>query len=402
MRSNPKTFLMYCGITILIMAALIVSFNVLVDPYLFFGSPRVERWNAGKPGMRNQSHLIKAYEVLRTHPNTVILGSSGMAIGIDARSPLWPTTTRPVYNLALGGASLFMVRRYLQHILSAQHLRAAILGVDFREFLGPSDSSAQDYESRLKANRDGSTNTGANRQRTKDLLYSTLSLQATTESINTVFNNISGESARIESGNMDSMDSNDFPALTSEFGSFPLMVRADLSYARLYHDAELDTRGWSEIQEIMTLCQINRVSLTIILEPVHADELEMAFLSGKWPAIESWKRHLVQIVATTNKNGAGPKTELWDFFEYDKYSTEPVLDSHTSLHWFYTLSHYNHALGDAVLRRLLGAGDPTFGARLTPENIDDHLAQVRKQRDLYRIRQPQDASRIRKLYDEVN
>jgi hypothetical protein len=90
---------------------------------------------------------------------------------------------------------------------------------------------------------------------------------------------------------------------------------------------------------------------------------------------------------------------LWDFSDYDSYSTEIVSQDGPVLHWFSEPRHYTRALGDAIVRRILGAGDARFGALLTPENIEAHLADIRERRRLYHEQHPADVRRVANLYD---
>ena len=90
--------------------------------------------------------------------------------------------------------------------------------------------------------------------------------------------------------------------------------------------------------------------------------------------------------------------ELWDFYGYDAYSTEPVPAGGRALRWFIDPDHYTHVLGDIVLRRIFEGTDGSFGVRLTPENIEDHLKQVRGTQASYRTTQHADAERVRDIH----
>ena len=85
MPTDPIRFLRTCGVTIVATTIIIACLNLFIDPYLVFGSPRLQGLNSRKSGVRTQQHLIKAYDVFRSHPDTLILGSSGMAVGVYAR-----------------------------------------------------------------------------------------------------------------------------------------------------------------------------------------------------------------------------------------------------------------------------------------------------------------------------
>src|SRR5437660_148998 len=76
-------------------------FNFFMDPYLVFGTPRTRGINDRKPAAESALFLMKAYDAVRTRPNTLILGASKVGLGINPESPVWPREMRPVYNLGV-------------------------------------------------------------------------------------------------------------------------------------------------------------------------------------------------------------------------------------------------------------------------------------------------------------
>src|SRR4030088_1979445 len=92
-----RTWLLAC----MVLAALVVVFDTAMNPYLLFGAPRIAGFNARKPAVDTRERLMKAYDVLRAGPNTLLLGSSRVDLGLDAQDPAWPVQDRPVYNLGI-------------------------------------------------------------------------------------------------------------------------------------------------------------------------------------------------------------------------------------------------------------------------------------------------------------
>src|SRR6185295_17831899 len=109
-------------IACVIITAAIAAANALVDPYLLFNMPRVKGFNASKPSVERFERMMKTYEVLRAAPRSLILGSSRVAIGLDADHASWPADSRPVYNLGIAAADPFTSYRYLQHVLAQRDL----------------------------------------------------------------------------------------------------------------------------------------------------------------------------------------------------------------------------------------------------------------------------------------
>ena len=393
----PAYFIRQCICTMLTLVAIVAGINIIVDPYLLFDLPRTAEFNARKPAISEQEHLIKAYEVLRFNPRTLLLGSSSVAMGLDARSTAWRTSERPVYNLGLPGEGVFANRRYLQHVLAKEHPNTVFLGLSFRDFLTVRPQHEHPFESRLAMSSGGSPNPLIRRQLVKDVLYATLSLDSLFESFDTLRGNLSGDSYDTISGNV---DPHWHRMEISRFGTYPLIVLTDLNYTQMYRDSRVDEDVWEQVRLIFELCRGHGISLIVILEPAHVDELELADIAGKWGAVEEWKRQLSKMVAKYEARQG--HFELWDFFGYNSYSTESVPYTKSPLRWFLTPSHYTQALGDLMLERIMGSGDPSFGVKLIPSNIEGHLADIRHARSVYRETQRRDAERVRILYAQIS
>lgn len=394
MEMEPGKFLRTCGLIALGIFAVTALFNYAMDPYLIFGIPRTAGLNARKPAVESQQFLIKAYDVLRAYPTTVILGSSSVGQGIDPESSAWPPELRPVYNLGIANTTPIESYRYLQHVTARAHVRVVVLGLEFRDLLAPSDTEKQDYESRLVVKRDGSRNTSLVHQYLHDVVHSTMSLDASVDSFYTLSGNLSGDSSDIIQGGWDYRP---YRFATSGLGSFPLMVLNDFSYSYTYPQAKVDLTSLTDVRNILNLCQRRGIRVILILDPTHADELEILDRAGKWPAIEEWKRKLTTLAAQYSRSGE--PVELWDFNGYDDYSTEPVYRRRTALHWFLNPAHYTHPLGDIMLRQIFSGTDTAFGARLTPKTVEARLRQVRDQQLHYRELQQSDIDRVSKIYE---
>jgi hypothetical protein len=280
-------------------------------------------------------------------------------------------------------------------VTALQDVRLVVLALGFREFLNSSHTSnGPEYESRLAVTLDGTRTPGLGHQRINDWLFATFSLDASLDSIDTLSGNISGGASDIIDG---SWDYRFYRHLTQELGSYPLMVLGDYDYSFKFHDARFDPRVMGTVQDILRLCRQKGIDVIVVLDPSHADDLELLDREGQWEALEAWKRQLTTLV-TRFGEGNPHKMELWDFYGYDQYSTESLPDSPVALRWFWTPSHYTHALCDIMLRRIFTNDMSDYGARLTPHSIETRLKQVKDAQRQYRARQRQDASRIRTIY----
>lgn len=391
---EPGRFLRNCIIAIVSLSAAMALLNFVMDPYLVFGMPRDVGFNARKPAMENQLYLIKTYDVIRAHPRTVLLGSSAIGVGLDPQSRVWPERLRPVYNLGLPAGTPLVAYRYLQHLTAEESPKLVVLGMDFRDIV-PLDKTPE-YDSHLTVNRDGSRNSALPRQRLLDWLRASLSLDASIDSISSLSGNLAGDSSDIQQGGMDYRI---YREATSEVGSLPLIAMNDFNTSFRYTRVKVDMTPLEHIRAILNLCRERQIDAILVLNPSHADELEIFDLEGKWPVVEEWKRRVTTLVAEYAHSGM--RIELWDFYGYDPYSTEPVPAAGRALQWFIDPEHYTHALGDVVMRRIFEGTDGSFGVRLTPANIETHLKVVRNAQASYRAAQRPDAERVRNIYSRA-
>ena len=374
-------------------------FNVIMDPYLVIGAPRVAGFNARKPAVDTQERMMKAYEVLAATPKTLILGASQVDFGLDAKDPAWPAQDRPVYNLGVGGGSPYISYRYLQHVMSRRHLTLVVLGLDFDYFLGLGEANGpaeQEFGFHLAVARDGSPNADQSWQQLRDLFHATLSLDALTDSAATLAANFNGESSETDGKNYNAL-----LRYIAVVGSYPVIAEVDLGLLRFPWDKQRIPLVMADVRAILDLCESHETPLILVINPSYADKLEILDLLGYWRAFEDWKREIVALTSKYPSVSGRSRIHLWDFTGYDVYSTETVSLNRHVLHWFVDDFHYTKALGDVIVGRIFGSGDPHFGVLLSAENIDLHLAEIREQQRQYREHRPADTRRVRDLYDLV-
>jgi hypothetical protein len=108
---------------------LLASFVVLVDPYYAFGSPNFPGINVVRPLYEDHVLVVKPYQVRRTRPDAIILGSSRVEVGLDPRHPGW--AGKHVFNFGLPSATSYEVMLAFLHAQATQPLKQAVVGLDF-------------------------------------------------------------------------------------------------------------------------------------------------------------------------------------------------------------------------------------------------------------------------------
>jgi hypothetical protein len=398
MKVSSTPFFWAFGVAVIAYTAVFIAFYFLMDPYLLLNTPRSWGFNARKPAVESDPHhLMKIYEVLRTAPNTLLAGSSDVALGVNARGRDWPETDRPVFNVATGWESPDVAYRYLQHTLSRHHVSLVVLGLDFEDALNHFDF-ASSVDSHMLVHRDGSVES-MSRRYAKDLLRSSFSLASLFDSAVELVDNFQENVPDLTIGG--DIEASHPQRQQIDLGAFPVMTLSEIALINWYKDRPPNPQHLSSLRAFLDLCRKERTRAILFINPIHSDDLELLHFVGQWPAYERWERDLVSLTGEYAAAPSDARVVLWDFSGYDIYSTEAIVKQSPPLRWFVDLQHYTKPLGDRIIARIFGGGDPQFGIQLTPANIDDHLASSALQRQRYLKAHSADARRIRDIYETV-
>ena len=398
MDTDARHFISTWAVTCGAIVVLVGTFNIMVDPYRMLG------WNSLKPAAIGNERLLKAYEAVHVTPNSLLLGSSRIDFGLNARHPTWPTPLRPVYNLGMLGAGPYLSYRYLQHVLSGRPVKLIVMGLDFDSFLAlPGDvtSVEPEVDSRLKVRSDGSSNSPRAYAFARDILRS-LSLDELVDSVTTVAANVNDDSSDYVSGswvfNRRGLREISARGATLTFAVDDLLESAAIIQNFPHVGARLDPRVMRELSDILNLCDSRGTRVILFINPVHADLLEIWDSAGLWPRFEDWKRQLTALTHEYSQAHVRSQISLWDFSGYHSYATEAVRSTSRQLDGYFDPSHYTWAVGDIIIRQILGQSVARLGTELTPWNVESHLASLRQEQQEYHTRQPLDVERVRILY----
>jgi hypothetical protein len=106
--------------------------------------------------------------------------------------------------------------------------------------------------------------------------------------------------------------------------------------------------------------------LILVINPYHAQYLDLLKQIGLWPAFEEWRAAVVRTVAASGMPAGA--IALYDFSGYNEISEEavpPEGDLHSTMRWYWEAGHYKSTVGDKMIARLFGR-DNSFGIDLTP------------------------------------
>lgn len=395
MDTQPEHFLKIWIRALALLAGALFLFQTLMDPYLLIDTPRIAGLNARKPAVDTQGRLMRAYDVSRGRPNSVILGSSREAWGMNGNDPVWPMPLRPVYNLAFTDGSPHAAYRYLQHVMASSYPSTAVMGLQFEYFLAWNNLTEHAYGSHLLIRDDGSL-ANIRLQHLTDVFRYYFSLDGLTDSAVTLWANLNGTLSDMTST---AWISPPIQRSVREIGTGPAFSLYDVTFMRWFRGRNRDTTAMADVKRILDLCKSHNVEVILFISPSHTDELEVLHLTGQWLAYERWKRDLVALTAAY---AGGTHLQLWDFSGYGDYTAESPMGSTSSLQWFWNPDHYTQELGKAIVERLFGGGDAKLGVQVTLDNIDSHLVKVRQERLWYLEHHAADERRLTELYSLIH
>jgi hypothetical protein len=368
------------GGTVLLML-LTAAFTRVIDPFQYFGAPRMEGFNAVKSRLRFFEREVKPAVLRRLRPESVIIGSSVAAIGFE---PLHPALARggagKSYNFAFAGAPWKEAFCALEYVLAHTDPKRIVFG------MVPQSMPAEDC-SRLRAAMD--------QTRLAEVLVSP---QAVQHSIKTLRSQDPREPQRhTPEGRYvffreDARVEHRARVFFEEF----LHGKAGCSEEQLRHSlgkpvplltidpAEpFDTSG---LARILGWISGRDVQLKIVLYPRHVIGAEADYLCGDGPQRWLAMYHIARYLET-HPPLPPASVEVWDFQGYGPQFTEPL--SGGILTYWQDPIHFNPELGDQMLDAMFGSASPgadpatAFGYRVSSATLAARYRWLSEQRARY-------------------
>jgi len=386
-RQFKRYFWYWASALVLLLASTAIT-NYLIDPYGLFDTPRVSGINKLKPAATSRDRVVKPYMVDVFHPRTIIAGNSRPKMGLDPSNICWPEDYRPVYNMGLPGATVYMVARNIQHAVAGNKVEHILWGLDFIDFLNKETHPYLDkwppktepFEDRLRINADGSTNTGYPVKRIKDQLTSLFSIDALKDSVSTIFNqsNPNVETVRRDGFNP-ARKHLDIMALE---GQGLLFKQKNIVLTEIFNEPgntlfsnkKHASLQYESVRQTLHLAQINNIKIVLFINPYHSDYLTIIRLAGLWNQFLLWKKQLTKLAEEFNI----PLLDFSGFNEFSNLQPPELGDKKTLLQWFWEPAHYRKQYGNLMLSQMLNTScDRTNlsanGVLLTESSINSHL-----------------------------
>ena len=399
-------------------------FNAAVDPYGMFRLYEREGFNVSKPAIHQRVRLMKAYEVRRLKPQSLVLGTSRVHLGISPRHEGWASLYEHRYNLAFDGATTKEMYAYLRHAHAAGRLEHVMLGLDTYHLSAVAGSARPDFDPGLLMDESHGLNVLRSLAADFKLLTSistfkeslaTLRAQDDSEPVwlapdgqrlgevffRRPFENFMTCGPRCYFDEIDKLE----VRFKLEW-KIPVPPGPRVQSGPPKEPDPVTSLGY--IQKIIDYCRTYNIGLSVFLTPAHAHQLELDAATGNWWSIENGKRKIVDILAGDAEKHSGKKPiPLYDFSGYSDITTEklPPLGSKNEMKYYWDSSHFKENVGNMVLDRLLGTetenheipGD--FGVRLSPDNIEAVITQLNENQEKYRQNNGQEIKTLQMWVD---
>lgn len=430
MIDNLNRYLLVLVSATFVLLVAVGVFNAVVDPYAMYRFYERDGFNVSKPAIHQRVRLLKAYDVRRLKPQSIVLGTSRVHLGISPRHRGWASLYPHRYNLAFDGATTKEMYAYLKHAHAAGRLEHVMLGLDTYHLSATPGSTRPDFDAGVLMNE----NHGLNILRTlaADIKLFT-SISTIRESLATL---------QAQDGIQPVWLAPDGQRLGEVFFRRPsenftscgprcyfdeidkLEVRFKLEWKIPEPPGPRVQSGPPEtpdpvtslgyIQKIIDYCRANNLGLSIFLTPSHVHQLELDAATGNWRSVENGKRQLVAMLAMdAEKHRDKEPIPLYDFNGYSRITMEklPPEGSKAEMKYYWDSSHFKQRVGDMVLDRVLGTqtqdheipGD--FGMELRPDNVDMVIAQLGQAQEKYRQNSRQEIKTLKawvQAYKEDN
>lgn len=382
--------------------AAVTVFNANLDPLGMYVS------GVHKPAMYNRVRLLKAYEARRLQPESIVLGTSRVHLGISPRHPGWASRYQRRYNLAFDGATTREMYAYLKHADAAGNLRHVMLGLDTYHLSASPASVRPDFDASILMDEHHVLNPVRMLLADLKLLSSYDTLKESLRLLETdndqpVWYAPNGQRLGevyfrrptenfVSCGPRCYFDEIDKLEVTFKLGwKVPQKKMPGVQSGPSAETDPITSLGY--IEKIIKYCRSNNIELVIFLTPSHVHQLELDAATGNWWSVKNGKREIVELLARdARKHSDKNAIALYDFANYNRVTTErlPARGSHEEMQYYWDSSHFKAVVGDMVLDRLLHTGAELqnrvdeFGIEPGADNIDDLISRLESGQQKYR------------------
>lgn len=376
-------FLLTLLVGVVVVLVPVALFNLAVDPYSSFRWSDIKGVNDQKTLRRGGGRVNKALILGHTRFDVLLYGTSRGEMGLDPQSPALDGAF--AFNASLSSTNIAELARAVDYAAHHQTPDLVVVGLDLLMF-GENTATSGDFEQSGFA--------GA--PEWPVYVRRLLSLEASSDSGWVLFT-----SRRHIRQSFAKDGSYDIGARKKDFdhrAEMAAVIRAQMAFPgrpNAYGGFFYAPERMEDLKRLLGSFDNGKTRVALFITPLHAKVLEAKTAAGLQSSWEQWKRDLVATVDSANATSRRP-AELWDFSGYNAVTTEDIpRDPGSRMRWYWDGSHFTKAAGDLILERILkGAGDDSFGIRLSRDNIEAVIGRIRAERARYAETHPGEVAEI--------
>jgi hypothetical protein len=355
---NVKSFYLVLFSVWLLPLIIIVCFNFIIDPYDIFAHHLINLDREHKTEVFFHQRLTKTNDINLTKPKAIILGSSKVMEGFDT-ADLEKMTGDRWYNLGLSGANMEEIRAYFEHVLFIQpHLKKVIIGIDLFAFNSTRTPQPDFATSRLKRASIP----------LKETTNNLLTFDALKSSLKTLQESHTTQIILDKNGNI--LFHNMMQYILEQNLSFvdweSAILKPYFQSSENYASFQLSSKAIEDFIAIADKCEEKGILFYPFFCPSKAIYWQGLHQIGIWEDLENLKKILVM------------KAPIWDFSGCNKITTEPF-EEHIDSNYFDS-AHFKPTIGCKIASIMFNmeTKEEIFGTIISPSNIDEHLASLKK------------------------
>ncbi len=377
--------------------------NFLIDPYLFFESPRFDGINRWKTRffwhqLETKSNLVRDAGI-----DTLIVGTSTAGDSLNPQHPAFREAR--AFNFAIAGSTPRVQRLAFAHAMRSNPIRSLVVCIDqfaYNEYL--TNITLENWATRFVPTHSKYERWMRWRQSIEAHLAKLFSWPTLSDTIAT----LESQDAR----RRDDIRANGFwikPRLAkSQYGAFEAIERYYLTAGwfpdparRFALGTEAGHQKLDELRELLAGARDAGVSVTIAIMPSHARFNEAMHEARLWDDFDELKRQLVRLV--NERSLSDMRIPVWDFSGYNSIGMDPVKDAALETPWFKDSIHPTAATGKLMFDRMFVSGQSStalpedFGRKLTAKDLESQLVEATTRRDEYLRMNKVDVEDIRRL-----
>ncbi len=386
MNQYIKTYIIYFFIFI----SLLIAFNWAVDPYGIQTHHLISIEK--KPAAQTHVRLSKPYLVTQIKPQTIILGSSRAAVGLNPEHSSF--IHLPVFNLGIDGANMREIYYNFLHAYHVGNLKQVILALDFMSFNINMEDKPGFSLHRLKTTENKITFE-------TEIFSHYTSYQVTKDSVKTLLSKFDPTLSSMNGSGLTLEDS--LYTYRQTFGGhYNTTVISEKSHINVvwlppklpeysFHNPQSSKSTMNYLGKILSLCHKNNIHVIAFFSPTHVRHRVLISKMGLWETYQSWKTQVIQENHAQALKHNKQTYDIWDFTSINPITTESFPEQDNISHemtWYWESSHYKQQLGNVILSQIFSQ-NPTikypeeFGYLVNIDNIDMKLSTENKEYDTY-------------------